>query len=74
MMFALKYEIPDLQDRQKSGGRFIEILVNLDVVLRVFYVSFSDFSPFLFCIEILNPFLSPSKVPFELNEKPKLFV
>ena len=40
----------------------------------VFDVSVPDFSSFLFCIEILNPFLSPSKVPFELNEKPKLFV
>ena len=42
-------------------------LVNLDVFVP-------DFSSFLFCIEILNPFLSTSKVPFELNEKPKLFV
>ena len=40
----------------------------------VFDVSVPDFSSFLFCIEILNPFLSTSKVPFELNEKPKLFV
>ena len=40
----------------------------------VFDVSVPDFSCFLFCIEILNPFLCPSKVPFELNEKPKLFV
>ena len=43
-------------------------------VFAVFDVSVPDFSSFLFCIEILNPFLSTSKVPFELNEKPKLFV
>ena len=47
MMFALKYEIPDLQDRQKSGGRFIEILVNLDVVLRFFTFPFLILA--LFC-------------------------
>ena len=39
----------------------------------VFDISVPDFSSFLFCIEILNPFLSTSKVPFELNEKPKLY-
>ena len=39
----------------------------------VFDVSVPDFSSFLFCIEILNPFLSTSKIPFELNEKPKLY-
>ena len=47
MMFALKYEIPDLQDRQKSGGRFIEILVNLDVVLAFFTFPFLILA--LFC-------------------------
>ena len=47
MMFALKYEIPDLQDRQKSGGRFIEILVNLDVVLPFFTFPFLILA--LFC-------------------------
>ena len=66
-MFPLKCGVPNLQDRQKSGVRFTEILVNLDVFVP-------DFSSFLFCIEILNPFLSASKVPFELNEKPKVFV
>ena len=36
--------------------------------------GFKPFTAVLFCIEILNHFLSTSKVHFELNEKPKLFV
>ena len=65
-MFPLKCGVPNLQDRQNFGKS--------GCVFAVFDVSVPDFSSFLFCIEILNPFLSISKVPFELNEKPKLFV
>ena len=46
-MFPLKYNFPDFQDRQKSGGRFIEILVNLDVVLR--FLTFPCLIFVLFC-------------------------
>ena len=46
-MFPLKYDFPDLQDRQKSGERFIEILVNLDVVLQ--FLTFPCLTLALFC-------------------------
>ena len=47
MMFPLKNDFPDLQDSQKSGGRFIEILVNMDVVLR--FSTFPCLILALFC-------------------------
>ena len=47
MMFPLKYDFPDLQDGQKSGGPFIEILVNMDVVLR--FLTFPYLILAVFC-------------------------
>ena len=44
---SFKCDVPDLQNHQKSGGRFIEILVNLDVVLR--FLTFLCLILVLFC-------------------------
>ena len=70
MMFPSKYDFPDLPDRQKKRWAIYRNFGKFGCGFAVFDVSVPDFSSFLFCIEILNPFLSPSKVPFELNEKP----
>ena len=47
-MFPLNvHDVPNLQDHQKSGGRFIEILVNLVVVSR--FLTFLCLILVLFC-------------------------
>ena len=51
-MFPLKYDFPDLQDRQKSGGGFKEILVNMDVFLR--FLTFPCLTLALFCGSVLR--------------------
>ena len=48
MVFPLNvHDVPNLQDHQKSGGRFIEILVNLVVVSR--FLTFLCLILVLFC-------------------------
>ena len=56
MIFPLKYDFPHLQDRQKSGGRFIEILINIDVVLRLLTFLFLILTLFCSVLRFLIPF------------------
>jgi len=71
--FIFKMRFPDLQDHA-SGVRFIEILVNLDVVLRFLIFVCGILTLFSVVLKSLNPPLPTFKALFELNEKPKAFV